>query len=594
MSNLSLKVLNSVIDSSLRRPSLFVALFIITYTYLLGLGLAENPSAPLVKQEEEIYLSFRYHGGINTIVIAYVKNKSYYLPVTELFHLLSIDFEVDPANLAIKGFYLDPDQKYELNFMQRAVHMGETQLNITASDFLIKDVDFYVQPLVLKVIFGLDFTVDMSRLVLSLESSDVMPIVEQYERRTKHRKGMLTSSEQGESYQLLSGREKRVLAGGFIDYSLYGFLSSEGQLSSFNISTGGELLAGDIQGSVSGVTTALSSIVQYSDVRWRYVPDKRNLVSAVTLGQINSTGFTAQSFTGISFTNESIEPRQSYDDFIVEGTTVPESDVELYQNNRLVDFRKADEKGYYRFTVPLNYGTADLKLKIYGPSGGIIETARRIQVPYTFLPPGTVNYFLGIGKQQDSELAREEEKLQAQSNIVMGLTNWLTNKVGIDYIAGENQSHPVYYNSLSARLALEYLVNLDLAPAVYNKISVRALYPSAVSWGVDFIDYRPDDFKNPANLDRSLVINTYLPFKIKSIQQTARIGLNKLDFATNSRLTYNIDYSIFIRRIRFGTKYRDALQFSSGSVTESDGKLSLLAMYTIPRTPDIHPLIRGT
>nr|MBC8403507.1 hypothetical protein [Candidatus Neomarinimicrobiota bacterium] len=491
MSNLSLKVLNSVIDSSLRRPSLFVALFIITYTYLLGLGLAENPSAPLVKQEEEIYLSFRYHGGINTIVIAYVKNKSYYLPVTELFHLLSIDFEVDPANLAIKGFYLDPDQKYELNFMQRAVHMGETQLNITASDFLIKDVDFYVQPLVLKVIFGLDFTVDMSRLVLSLESSDVMPIVEQYERRTKHRKGMLTSSEQGESYQLLSGREKRVLAGGFIDYSLYGFLSSEGQLSSFNISTGGELLAGDIQGSVSGVTTALSSIVQYSDVRWRYVPDKRNLVSAVTLGQINSTGFTAQSFTGISFTNESIEPRQSYDDFIVEGTTVPESDVELYQNNRLVDFRKADEKGYYRFTVPLNYGTADLKLKIYGPSGGIIETARRIQVPYTFLPPGTVNYFLGIGKQQDSELAREEEKLQAQSNIVMGLTNWLTNKVGIDYIAGENQSHPVYYNSLSARLALEYLVNLDLAPAVYNKISVRALYPSVVSWGVDFIDYRP-------------------------------------------------------------------------------------------------------
>ena len=583
------------IDSLRRVPRRFIALFIVTCIYLLGIGFAESSvEPPKLEREEEIYLSFRYRGGIDAIIIAYRRNDQYFLPVTELFNLLSIDYTVDPANLSITGFYLDPATKYELGFLQRIARLGEKQLNFTASDFLIKDIDFYVQPLLLKTLFGLDFSVDISRLVLSLETDKVLPIVERYERRTKHRKGMLTSVEVIEAYPLIAGRDKQVISGYFIDYSLYGYLSEEGQITSYNLSGGGEFLAGDIQGDISGTTTSNIAVRQYSDLHWRYVLDRRNLLSAISLGQLNSTGLNSLSYTGISFTNESIEPRQSFADFIVEGTTLPESDVELYQNNRLVDFHKADESGYYRFTVPLKYGTADLKLKIYGPTGGVIESAKRIQIPYTFLPAGTINYFLGIGKQQKAELAWNNQNILSQFHISAGLTKWLTNKIGVDFVEGENQNRPLFYNSLSARIALQYLLNLDIAPNVSNKMTLRVLYPSAKSWSIDYTDYKSGGYLNKSNLKRALTLNTYLPFSVKSFQQTARFSIGKSDYQTSSRLTYNIDYSIFVRRVRLGAKYRDVLQYSSGDYLGNAGKFSLLAMYTIPRTPNVNKFLRGT
>jgi len=583
------------IDLFRRTQRRFIVLFIVVYTYLLGIGLAESSiDPPPLEHEEEIYLSFRYRGGIDAIIIAYGKNGQYFLPVTELFNLLSIDYTVDPANLSINGFYLDPAINYELGFLQRIARLGENQLNFTASDFLIKDVDFYVQPLLLKTLFGLDFSVDVSRLVLNLETNDILPIVERYERRTKRRKGMLTNAEAIEAYPLIAGRDKRVIGGSFIDYSLYGHISEEGQITSYNLSAGGEFLTGDIQGDISGTTTSNLAVRQYSDLRWRYVLDRRNKLSAISLGQLNSTGLSSLSYTGISFTNESIEPRQSFADFIVEGTTFPESDVELYQNNRLVDFRKADESGYYRFTVPLKYGTADLKLKIYGPTGGVIESAKRIQIPYTFLPTGTINYFLGFGKQQNAELAWHNQKISSQFHTSVGLTKWLTNKIGVDFVEGENQNRPLFYNSLSARIALQYLLNVDIAPDVSNKITLRALYPSARSWSIDYIDYQSGGYLNKSNLERSFNLNTYLPFSIKSFQQTARFSIGKFDYQTSSRLTYNIDYSVFIRRIRLGAKYRDILQYSSSEYLGNDGKISFLAMYTIPRTPNVNKFLRGT
>jgi len=574
------------------RLSLVFLLF--SYTLLFGLELPKAPTALQPEREEEVYLSFRYRGGINTIIVAYLKGDRYYIPVIELFDLLSINYQLDQTNLALTGFYLDPNQHYELGFNNRIARMGTNQLNFTASDFMIKDIDFYIQPLILKVLFGLDFTIDLSRLILSLEADDVLPIVEQYERRNKYRKGMLSKTELIDTYPLISARNRRIIDGAFIDYSLFGFVSNDGQLSSFNIGSGGEFLTGDIQGSISGTSTSQVSSSHFSDVRWRYVLQNRRLLSAVSLGQINSVGLNPKSYAGILFTNESIEPRQSYDEYVIAGTTEPESDVELYQNNRLVDFRKADEKGYYRFTIPLYYGTADIKLKIYGPSGGIFEMDSRIQIPYTFLPTGTVNYQLGFGKVQNVELPWQNQEMVVQSNITAGLSNWLTNKLGVEYNDSENKGRPVFYNSLSARIARQYLVNLDLAPDISNKISVRALYPSSTSWSIDYTDFKSKGFLNRSNLNRSLSINTYAPFSIRSIQQTVRFSTAVQDYESSSRINLNLDYSWFIKRMRLSVKYRDNLQYRAGSYVGSDGHLSLLAVYTIPRTPNINRFFRGT
>lgn len=71
-------------------------------------------------QGEEVYLSFRYKGAVNTVVTAIAKDEQFYLPVTELFSLLKIDYKLNIQDMSISGYYLDPDGPIKLAFRRNS------------------------------------------------------------------------------------------------------------------------------------------------------------------------------------------------------------------------------------------------------------------------------------------------------------------------------------------------------------------------------------------------------------------------------------------------------------------------------------------
>ncbi len=146
-------------------PGFVIPVFLLLAALLSAAEDFASANLSAYQPEEEVFLSFRYRGGVNTVVIAYKKGETYYLPVTELFGLLAINYKINPVNMSISGFYIEKKRQYRLGFQDRIALIGERELNFTASDFLIKETDIYMTPLIFKAIFNLDFSVDFNRLV---------------------------------------------------------------------------------------------------------------------------------------------------------------------------------------------------------------------------------------------------------------------------------------------------------------------------------------------------------------------------------------------------------------------------------------------
>ncbi|MCF6238149.1 MAG: hypothetical protein L3J79_04930, partial [Candidatus Marinimicrobia bacterium] len=334
-----------------------------------------------ITNEEEVYLSFRYLGVIDEIIVAYYADGNIYLPVTELFDLFAINYDLNPSSFSVSGNFIKEDAKYVLDFSKRFAKVKDEVWLISANDYLIKEVDFFLNTAVFAEVFGLDFIFDLSRLTIQLETRDELPIITRYTRRHKEE---LRQKYGGESsltaYEILSARDPRLLDGALFDYTFFSSVSESNRSTNLNVSLGGELVYGDVQGTVISRSNQDTITTRGSNFKWRFVDESQPWFSTITLGQQSTSGLANQTFQGAQITNQPLVPKRSYDTYAIDGTTEPEAEVELYQDNRLVEVINADDVGYYRFMVPLNYGISDYKIRIYARQGRVIELERRVQI----------------------------------------------------------------------------------------------------------------------------------------------------------------------------------------------------------------------
>ena len=111
--------------------------------------------------------------------------------------------------------------------------------------------------------------------------------------------------------------------------------------------------------------------------------------------------------------------------------------VELYINNVLVDYIKADASGFFTFEVPLIYGNSMVKLKFFGPWGEERTREQNISIPFNFLPPKTLEYTVGAGIVEDTLMSRF-----SRADVNYGVTRSLTVGAGAEYLSSLS-SNPV-------------------------------------------------------------------------------------------------------------------------------------------------------
>jgi hypothetical protein len=547
-------------------------------------------------QQEEVLLSF-HHASVGDVYVNSIYNSetnTVYIPVLELFNLLEINYQPDILNFTVRGNYLTTDNPYLINLSAMSIQCGKSTYPITADDFRLGSLDFFLSPKIFEKVFGLNFTVNIDQLVLSLETTHSLPIQERKIRELARQK--LENAEiNKQDFPLAYGRKRSIYNGTMIDYSINADYSSNSQNLGYTFTGGMEVLGGDLQGTVYGTNSSNGFHSLAADgLRWRYAIRDNDFISGITAGQTTTTGLQPISIKGISLTNDPIEPRQTYETTLIDGTTEPESEVELYVNERLTEFKRADELGYYRFNVPISYGTTRISLRIYTPSGQIIVSDKQMQVPFTFLPKGVVSYNIQAGQTENYGTDSLGEQWTAHGNIAMGLTKWLTGSVGSQFLGYTlDPSNLLYYGSLSARIAKQYLLNLDAAPGNFYRLTSSVIYPSNLSMNFVYTRFDGKSIFNSYNATDNLSANFYLPFHLLGFASGFRLSGDHFILPNSTQTTLRTDFSARVGKADFRINYRDNFLSNNTTSNFGQGMLTGVATYTLARTPGIPVYVRG-
>ncbi len=561
---------------------------------LISISSATVSYAQDSSEESEVYLGFQYQGVVSSVVISYYKNDVFYLPVTELFTLFKI--QNTKEGTIITGKFSTDQTPFRIDLAKQTIKFGDKRISLTKDDFLRKELDDYLSPAIFSKVFELNFSVDFNKLILNLETEKQLPIVEEA-LRNRRRKVVETNNYQKNYYALAADRKRSFLNGGFVDYSLTSFVTNTNNSYSYNTSLGLQLAGGDLQGNIFGNYTNDTFTNASNNLRWRYVIRGNPALTQVYVGQTTLDGVLSSNFTGVKITNQPIEPRRYFDEYVVQGSTIPESEVELYLNNALVGYEKSDELGNYRFTTPLYYGTSDLDLRIYGPTGETIDKSTRIQVPFTFSPQGEFNYNLNAGVLQNPLLGTTERPLVVNAKATYGLTTWLSGSVGTEYFEGAMEnSNPAVTGAISTRFLTNYILTLEGVSQGYYRSNLNAFFANSASFNIDFTNYISESILyNSSGRDQQLNTSVFYPISIGNLPFISRISTFTVFRDDVQSTSLRLDLSTRINKLNFRFGYSDRILNSYNFLEPSfSSTLDNSLTYNISRNPNTPKILRGT
>lgn len=554
---------------------------------------------------DEVTLTFGFPAVGQVYVNCAFRGDKPLLGMAEILSLLEFPSNRTASGFGFTGSYPEKKDVWEIDPVRFTYTVKGQKKPLDASKFFIGETDLYISPDLFQELFGLTFTINTYGLMLSLQTERLTPIEERIKRQNI-RKELKSQSPENilKTYPMLYPRERKMLALGMLDYNVGIGTSRDFRQSNYSITGGLELLGGDFQGNFSGFQNSVGNFTNFSGVRWRYVfnsgtdPIKNPIISELNAGQLSLLGPFGGSVRGISINNTPIVPRRVLDLFAIEGFTSPDSEVELLIAGQIVDFTRADELGYYRFTTPLTYGTIRIGLRIYTPQGEVITEDRQLQIPFTFVPRGFVNYNIQAGYEEFAIRDSLSNNLIGHGALSYGLTNNITIRAGVDRKV-DSMGLPVYtpYGSTSFRLFDQYLFNVDYLPNTFVRASGSVFYANNTTFNAQYSDYTQTNLTSEfvqTRALRDLSVSYFFPFKVFGRVTGIRSGLEQFWYTTGQQRRFQIDLNTRIGPIVSRLNYREELiKRNVGAQLPTERLITGTFTYTIPRTPGIPVFVRG-
>jgi hypothetical protein len=486
------------------------------FTTLLAILLYQPVTAQQSDDTQEVFLTFRYQNLINVYTISRYKDGEFFLPQNELFTSLGLDSRIDPSSNRLIGEFVELGT-YVIDLDELTASFADTEISFSADDFIITELDIFLHPDIYRDLFGLDFTVDFNNLRLHLISTHTLPVESQQERERQRERALRMHTDPfADFYDLRYDRIRHTLNGGFLDYNLSANITQGNNSYLYNTGIGMEVLGGDLQGHIFGSWSQQATSLRSSNLRWRYAMHDEEWFTQIITGQTVSDGLVQSAYSGIQLTNEPLEPRFLFDDYAFTGNVTPESEVELYRNNTLIDYQRADELGQYRFQVPLTYGSSQYDIRIYSPTGQVSQRETRVQVPFSFVPPGDINYTLEAGRLDNPVPGTIDRGFMTTGNVRSGITNWLSARGGMEYYQHfHDDGIPTISGALTGRISTNYLITVEAASQAFYRVNTGVIYPSSASIDLMYTNFiRQGGVYNPGRNLNNLRFNMFTPFEI--------------------------------------------------------------------------------
>jgi len=435
--------------------------------------------------EIAIFLEIPRLGGSE--IDAVIKGEELFLPVTDLFDFLKIRNLASPGFESISGFFINPEVTYTVDRTKNLIKYQDKTYELEPGDLIRTESNLYLRSSYYGKVFGLECSFNFRSLSVTVNSRLELPIIR--EMRQEEMRNNLTRLKGEVKADTNIGRSYPLFKFGMADWSAIATEEINGKSEArLNLTLGAMIAGGEATASINYNSMApFTEKQQY--YRWRYVNNDFKPLRQVMAGKIATHAISTiyNPVVGVQFTNTPTTFRRSFGSYTLSDRTEPGWIVELYVNNVLVDYVKADASGFFTFEVPLVYGNTIVNLKFFGPWGEERIREQNINIPFNFLPKRTMEYTASAGIVEDSL-----RSIFSKASINYGVNRSLTVGGGVEYLSSIKSGPALPFLNTSLRITNNLLFTGQYTYGVRAKGTLTYRLPSNLQFDLNYTWYEKD------------------------------------------------------------------------------------------------------
>jgi len=498
-------------------PVIFSIVFLLLASVnngLLGQGLPEY---------DEIAVKIEISGLGAFEMDALIKDEKLYLPVVNLFNFLKIKCEPSPDMDIIKGFFSSPESTYIIDRPNRQITYLDKKYEPGQNDIIRTETNVFLLSSWFGKVFGLDCNFIFRSMSVILTARSDLPLIREM-KQEEMRKNI--SRLKGEfKADTVIGRKYPAFKFGMADWGAYTSQEIDGKSDTrLNLDLGAMIAGGEATASLYYNSSTPFSEKQQRYL-WRYVNNDFAPLRQILAGKIHTGALSTlyNPVIGVQLTNTPTTYRRSFGTYLLSDHTEPGWTVELYVNNVLVDFVKADASGFFSFQVPLVYGNTIVKLKFFGPWGEERTREQNINIPYNFLPEKTLEYTASAGIVEDSMASRF-----SRARISYGLSRNITIGGGAEYLSSVTSQPFMPFVNASVKITNNILVSGEYAHGVRATSTLSYRLPSNMQLDINYTWYDKEQKAIFYNYREERKASLTVPLKLGKVSAFNRFTVNQM------------------------------------------------------------------
>jgi hypothetical protein len=569
--------------------------YLLLLIFLLASVTAGEAASQFTSSEEvyydEVFFDFRYRQLVNTTLVAFIKDERIYLPAGEVFSMLLIFNNFNQSSLVFDGYISSQANSFSLDLKNLSYSFRNKRGTLTQDDFIVDVFDIYLSTDLLLEVFGFEFEINMSALGIRLITEERLPIRVRQERllariRTQDQFGVR------DFFEPVVPRRNQLINGYFLDYNLnFSTQNFQNQTGSFRLQSGAEILSGDVQFDLNVNTNPVTGITaNRGNFRWRYYTPQESkwAPNQIIAGNLAGRGISLnRSVRGVSVSNEPLYPSRVFDEFTYRDTGQPDSEVEIFINDRLFDVIYIDESGLFEVRLPITFGINDIRIVKYAPDGQIVEHNQSLNIPFFFVPNRSVFYTAYIGGTLGT-FSNPDDYAVGLLDLGYGLSRSNTIRAKAEIISTQGSTEAAFLGEFSQRIS-QFIANFSYSPQRFESVNLTYQSQGNAFINVSGINYRTgyQVLNNPIQYNYATTFFYSIRNPLLPIFYRGGYDYSKYNGFDVETITSNLS----IRRSRF------SLNFGLRNVSRNVGALSVqqstynVALgYTTPRQGIWKPL----
>src|SRR5437868_7955029 len=459
----------------------------------------------------------------STKISAVIRNQDAFLPIKDVFDFLKIKNTMSPDFDLVTGYFITPTAKFTVDKTTKVIiYQGKT-IKLEPTDLIQTENNLYLKSDFFGSVFGLECTFNFRDLSITLVTKIELPAIREMQQDLIRKNISRLKGEK--KADTVIKRTYPLFHLGMADWSVMSTQqTNEKPYTRLSFALGTNILGGESNAYLN-YTAGTPFDKKQQFYNWRYVDNNNGAVRQVTAGRLFTQSISSvfAPLTGVQVTNAPTTYRRSYGTYTLSNRTEPGWIVELYINNVLVNFMKADASGFYSFEVPMVYGSSVVKLRFYGPWGEERTSEQYNIIPFNFMPAQQFEYTVSAGIVSDDDKSKF-----GRVTMNYGLSKRITIGGGVEYLSSLTTGKFLPYANASMRIGSRFLVSGERVQGVRTSRIVSYRSPSNFQLDYNYIKYDEGQTAVKYNYleERKAVIS--LPLRTKKISAFSRLTIDQV------------------------------------------------------------------